>query len=210
MVPRQSWIRLKKLLFRPPLMVFLWVSYLAKRPRPDFNNGSGDKSNCGCILGHWHLLEFDLNNDPSPGHSSLGSDGSTSSVHLNLWSPKILIIHLMSAISGPRLDFNNCPWDNLNNSHILTQRRLFVSDSNNGPSPGLCNLGQMKDTPVQVSHLRSPGGWPRDNLNNGCILAPSVYSGLHRFMASHQAIRILEQFLERGRRLPQLALSPPC
>ena len=58
----------------------------------------------------------------------------------------------MSAISGPRLDFNNCPWDNLNNSRILTHRRLFVSDSNNGPSTGLCNLGQMKDTPVQVSH----------------------------------------------------------
>ena len=140
----------------------LWVPYLAKRLRSDFNNGSGDNSNCGCILGPRHLFEFDLNNDPSPGNSSLGSDGSTS-VHLNLWSPKILIIHLMSAISGPRLDFNNCPWDNLNNRRILTHWRLFVSDSNNGPSPGLCNLGQMKDTPVQVSYLWSPGGcniWP--------------------------------------------------
>ena len=143
-------------------MVFWWVPYLAKRPRSDFNNGSGDNSNRSCILGPRHLFEFDLNNDPSPGNSSLGSDGSTS-VHLNLWSPKILIIQLMSAISGPRLDFNNCPWDNLNNSRILTHRRLFVSDSNNGPSPGFCNLGQMKDTPVQVSHLWSPGGcniWP--------------------------------------------------
>ena len=89
-------------------MVFWWVPYLAKPPRPDFNNGSGDNSNCGCILGPRHLFEFDLNNDPSPGNSSLGSDGSTS-VHLNLWSPKILIIHLMSAISGPRFDFYNCP-----------------------------------------------------------------------------------------------------
>ena len=137
-------------------MVFWWVPYLAKSPRPDFNNnnGSGDNSNCGCILGPQHLFEFDLNNDPSPGNSSLGSDGSTS-VHLNFLSAKMLIIHLMSAISGP---FNNCPWDNLHNSHFLTHRRLFVSDSNNGPSPGLCNLGQMKDTPVQVSHLWSPGG----------------------------------------------------
>ena len=131
----------------PPLMVFWWVPYLAKRPRPDFNNGSGDNSNCGCILGSRHLCEFDLNNDPSPGNSSLGSDGSTS-VHLNLWSPKILIIHLMGAISGPRLDFNNCPWDNLNNSRILTHRRLFVSDSNNGRSQVFEILGQMKDTPV--------------------------------------------------------------
>ena len=143
-------------------MVFWWMSYLAKHPRPDFNNGSGDNSNCDCILSPQHLFEFDLNNDPSPGNSSLGSDGSTS-VHLNLWFLKILIIHLMSAISGPRLHFYNCPWDNLNNSCILTHRRLFVSDSNNSPSPGLCNLGQMKDAPVQVSHLWSPGGcniWP--------------------------------------------------
>ena len=64
----------------------------------------------------------------------------------------------MSAISGSRLDFNNCPWDNLNNSRILTHRRLFVSDSNDGNSPDLCILAQMKDTPVQVSHLWSPGG----------------------------------------------------
>ena len=72
----------------------------------------------------------------------------------------MLNIHLMNAISGLRLDFNNCPWDNLNNSRILTHQCLFVSDSNNGPFPGLCNLGQMKDTPVQVW---SPGGcniWP--------------------------------------------------
>ena len=143
-------------------MVFWWVPYLAKCPRPDFNNSSGDNSNCGCLLGPQHLFEFGLNNDPSPGNFSLGSDGSTS-VHLNLWSPKILIIHLMSAVSGPRLDFNNFPWDNLNNSRNLTHRCLFVSDSNNSPSPGLCNLGQMKDTPVRVSHLWSPGEcniWP--------------------------------------------------
>ena len=149
-------------------MVFWWVPYLAKRPRSGFNNGSGDNSNCGCILGPRHLFEFDLNNDPSPGNSSLALDESTS-VHLNLWSPKILIIHLMSAMSGPRLDFNNCPWDNLNNSCILTHRRLFVSHSNNGPSPGLCNLGQMKDTPVQVSHLWSISSFhPIFCLRNNC------------------------------------------
>ena len=32
-------------------MVFWWVPYLAKGPRPDFNNGPGDDSNCGRILG---------------------------------------------------------------------------------------------------------------------------------------------------------------
>ena len=59
-------------------MVFWWVPYLANRPRPDFINGSGDNSNCGCIIGPWYLFEFDLNNDPSPGNYSLGSDGSAS------------------------------------------------------------------------------------------------------------------------------------
>ena len=181
--------------FCSPAYGLLWVPCLAGRPRPDFNNGSGDNSNCGCILGPRHLFEFDLNNDPSPGNSSLGSDGSTS-VHLNLWSPKILIIHLMSAISGPRLDFNNCPWDNLNNSRILTHRRLFVSDSNNGPSPGQ-QSSSNENAPVQVSHYGFLVGallakCPRpdfnnstgDNLNSGCILAPSFYSSLIRFMAS--------------------------
>ena len=76
----------------------------------------------------------------------------------------------MSAISGSRLDFNNYPWDNLNNSCILTHQRLF---ENNGPSPGLCNLGQMKDTPVQVSHSWSPGG---------CNIRPSTL-GLTSIMA---------------------------
>ena len=153
--------QMKILLFRPPLMVFWWVPYLAKRPRPDFNNGSGDNSNCGCILGIYLSSTWIMT--PPQAIPVLGHWDESTPVHLNLWSPKILIIHLMSAISGPRLDFNNCPWDNSNNTPILTDRRLFVSDSNNGPSPGLCNLGQMKDTPVQVSHFWSPGGcnvWP--------------------------------------------------
>ena len=59
-------------------MVFWWVPYLAKRPRPHSINHSGDNSNCGCILGPRHLFEFDLNDDPSLGNYSLGSDGSAS------------------------------------------------------------------------------------------------------------------------------------
>ena len=101
-------------------MVFRLVLYLAERPRLDFNNGSEDNSNCGCILGPWHLFGFDLNNDPSPGNSSLGSDGSTS-------------VTPDEYNNCPRLDFNNCPWDNLNNSRIFTHWHLFVSDSNKGP-----------------------------------------------------------------------------
>ena len=109
---------------------------MAKRPRPDFTNGSGDNSNSGCILGPWHKKK-------------------------HFCSPELVVsenfIHLMTAITGPRLDFNNCQWDDLNNGRILAHRPLLESYSNNGLSPGLCNLGQMKDTPVQVSHLWSPG-----------------------------------------------------
>ena len=73
---------------------------------------------------------------------------------------------LVNAIlaKGPRLAFNNCPWANFNSGRILAPRCLFESDSNNGPPPSHSNLGQMEDIPVQVSHLRSPGGcniWPR-------------------------------------------------
>ena len=173
-------------------MVFWWVPYLAiKCPRSDFYNGSGDNLNCGCILGSLHLFEFDLNNDPSPGNSSLGSDGSTS-VHLNLWSLKTLIIHLTSVISGPRLDFNNCPCDNLNNSCNLTLWRLFVSNSSNGPR----SLQSWSNERYTCSGLPLMVSWwvqylakcptpdfnmnngPEDNLNSGCILVPSIYSSL--------------------------------
>ena len=88
----------------------------------------------------------------------------------------------MSAISGPELDLNNCPWDNLNNSRILTHRCLFVSESNNGPSPGFCNLGQMKDTPAQVSHLWSAGG---------CKIRPSA-PGLTSIMAQGITLTVAE------------------
>ena len=52
-------------------MVCWWVPYLAKGPRPDFNNGPGDYSSCGRIP-PCRLFESDLNNGPSPGHSNLG------------------------------------------------------------------------------------------------------------------------------------------
>ena len=61
-----------------PLRVSWWVPYLAKGHRPEFNNSPGENTNCGRILGPRRLFECDLNNGPSPGHSSLGSDGSNS------------------------------------------------------------------------------------------------------------------------------------
>ena len=139
-------------------MVSWWVPYLAKGSRPDLNNGPADNSNCGPILSPWRLFESELNNGPSPRHSNLGSDGST---FVQVPTCGLLV----SAISGqgPRLDFNSCPWDNLNSGRILVHRRLFESDSNNSSSPGHSNLGQLEDTPVQVSHSVSwwVQYWPR-------------------------------------------------
>ena len=57
-----------------------------------------------------------------------------------------ILLHL----SLPRPDFNNCPGDNSVSGCIYCPRHLFESDSNNGPSPGHSNLGQMEDTSVQV------------------------------------------------------------
>ena len=75
---------------------------------------------------------------------------------------------------GPRPDFKNCPRDNSNTCCILPPPpRLFDSDSNDGPSPGHSNLGQLEDTPAQISYLWFPGGFniwpraPRPEFNNG-------------------------------------------
>ena len=43
-------VRKKILLFRSPLYGLLVGAILAKGPRPDFNNGAGDNSNCSRIL----------------------------------------------------------------------------------------------------------------------------------------------------------------
>ena len=71
----------------------------------------------------------------------------------HLWSPGGCV-----SSQGPRPDFSNGPGNNSNCGWILGPRRLFESDSNNGPSSGHSNLGQMEDTSVQVSHLWCPGG----------------------------------------------------
>ena len=91
-----------------------------RAPRSDFNNGPGDNSNSDCTFAHRRLFEYDSNNGPSSGHSNLGQMEDTS-----VQVPTCGI--LMSSISGQgsRLDFNNCPWDNLNSGRILAHRRLF-------------------------------------------------------------------------------------
>ena len=59
-------------------MVTWWVPYLAKGPKPDFNNDLEDDSSSGRTLPIRCLSESDSNNGPSPGRSNLMSDEVTS------------------------------------------------------------------------------------------------------------------------------------
>ena len=55
------------------LTVSWWLPYLVKGPTPDFNSGPGNDSYIGCIFALQHLFKSNLNNSPSPSHSSLAS-----------------------------------------------------------------------------------------------------------------------------------------
>ena len=57
------------------LMMSWWLPYLDKGPMPDFNSGPGNDSNIGCILALQCLFGSNLNNSPSPSHSSLVPNG---------------------------------------------------------------------------------------------------------------------------------------
>ena len=95
-----------------PLMLFWWVQYLAKGPRPDLNDGPGDNSDSDCILPPWRLFESDSNNGPRPFQSL--SDG-----RYFFRSPTYGLLVGAYLAKGPTPDFNNCPWDNLNSDRIL-------------------------------------------------------------------------------------------
>ena len=56
-----------------PPMVSWWMHYLAKGPRPDFNNGPGDNSNSGSILATGVYSSPIRIMGLSPSHSYLGT-----------------------------------------------------------------------------------------------------------------------------------------
>ena len=61
---------------------------------------------------------------------------------------------------GCRPDFNNGLGGDSNSGPVLAPRRLFESDSNNGPSPGHSNLvSDEVYISVQVFYLWFPGGY---------------------------------------------------
>ena len=102
----------------------------------------------------------------------------------------------------------------LNNGPILVPRRLFKSDSNNGPSQAISILSYICSCLLlmvswQVPYL-AKGCRPdlnnglRGDSNSGPILPPGVYSSPTRIMTSPQAISILCQME------PHLFMSPTC
>ena len=186
------------------------MQYLAKSPRPDFNNGQGNKSNSGCILSPG--VYSSLTRIIPPGHSNPGQMEDTSAIMVSWWVPYLA--------KSPWPDFNNCPWDNLNSGRILV--------------PGVYSSLTQIMAPLQVISIlvkwkihmsRSPhyelrvGAYlakgprpdfkniPGSNSNNDHNLAPGVHLSPIRIMPpppppGHSNLGML-------RRLSQLVLSPP-
>ena len=129
-------------------MVSWMLPFLAKDPTPDFNNGPGNDLSIDCILAFQRLFESNLNNSPSPSHSSLVSGRvyiCSGFLLIDSW----WVPYLPKAC---RPDFNNGLGGDSNSGPILGPRRLFESDSNNSPSRATPILCQMKYTSVQVSY----------------------------------------------------------
>ena len=90
---------------------------------------------------------------------------------------------------GPRPDFNNCPWDNLNSGRILAPSVYSNLTKIMAPLQVIPVLVRWKMY-LSRSLIWAPGGcsiWPRaprpdfnnspgDNSNSGRTLAPDVYS----------------------------------
>ena len=136
---------------------------------PNFNNGPGNGSDSGCTLALQRLFESDLNNGSSPSYPNLVSDGvyicSGLLLMVSWWVPYL--------IKSCRPDFNNGLGGDSNSGPILGPRRLFESNSNNGPSPGHSNLVSdevyiCSSLPLMISWwLPSLAKGPTPDFNNG-------------------------------------------
>ena len=138
------------------------MPYLAKDCRPHFNNSLTGNSNSGPILPPpQRLFKSDSNNGPfpTPFQSCVRWSCYICSgllLMVSWWVP------YLAKGCGP--DFNNGLRGDLNSGPILAPRRLFKSDSNNGPSTGHFNLVPDGVISVLVSYLWFPGRcriWPR-------------------------------------------------
>ena len=127
------------------------LPYLAKGHRPDFNNGPGGCSNNGLILApsvYSSLTRIMAAFCPPGVYSSLTrimapppqAILSLCQMEAQLFKSLTYAFLAVAILAkGHRPDFKNGPGGYSNNDRILVPRRLFESDSNNGPSPGHFN-----------------------------------------------------------------------
>ena len=117
------------------------MPYLAKGHRPVINNGPGVTR---IVPRFWpqHLFKLRSNNGPSPGHSSLGSDGRYTCSGLLLmvswWVPYLP--------KGCRPDFNNGLGGDSNSGPVLAPSVYLSSTRIMAPPQATPILCQMKST----------------------------------------------------------------
>ena len=151
------------------------VTYLAKGPRLDINNGPGDDSNSAHILAP-AFFNSNWNDGLSPDHSKIRSDGrcTSSSLPFMVWWVPYLNKRL-------RPKFNNGPEMTWIVATVWTPLHLFETDLYNGPSIShrvyICS-SLLLMVSWQVPHL-STGSRPDFNndlgadSNSGPVLGPA-------------------------------------
>ena len=102
---------------------------------PDFNNGPGGDSNSYPVL--FPSISLSPTRIMAPPWATLIlCQMKYASVQVSyLW-----FLDGYHLAKGPTLDFNNGPGNDFNSSHSLDPRRLFESDSNNGPPQAISVL----------------------------------------------------------------------
>ena len=107
-------------------MIMIYTGALpGQGPQADINNGPKVTR---IVPTFWpqHLFKLNSNNGPFPGHSNLGSDGSSVLLLMDSWWVPYLS-------KGCRPDFNNGLGCDSNCSSVLAPQRLSEFDSNTKP-----------------------------------------------------------------------------
>ena len=140
-----------------------------------------------------HLFQFNSNNDPSPGHSSLGSDGRYTCSSLPLmvfWVPYLN--------KGYMPEFNNGLGGDSNSGPVLAPVVYLSPTRIMAPPRATPVLCEMQNTSVQVSYLWFPGG---------CHICPRA-AGLTSIMAQ-ELTRIVAPFWPPGVYLSPTQIMAP-
>ena len=127
------------------------MSYLAKSPRPDINNGPGVTR---IVPTFWPpaFLQIQLEYWPLPGHSNLGSDARYTCSSLPL-----IVCWVLYLNKAPRYDLNNGLKITSIVVAVWTPGVYSKPTCIMAPPQAILTLCQMEYTSVQVSYLWFPG-----------------------------------------------------